>query len=159
MTCSKLITILFPPSSGRLRSIWVLINREITNTFSLKMHSWSQILLEEKLYFIWLPRTKVLPELKLTFAWFLNAHKIKNFALVQNYSLQPKIRSNIPFRCTCGCRSQWIMCPVHIWTVNRGQSGYILWNILFHFFLWKSNRFLFENNFPSAFKTTLQFSN
>ena len=41
MICSNLMTILLLPSSGRLRSIWALINREMINTLSSKTHSLS----------------------------------------------------------------------------------------------------------------------
>ena len=48
MICSKFMTILFVPSSGRLRSIWALINREIMKTVSSKMHSLSLVWLKMK---------------------------------------------------------------------------------------------------------------
>lgn len=46
--CSKLITILLSPASERSRSIWLVIIREITNTFSLKTHSLSLVWLKTK---------------------------------------------------------------------------------------------------------------
>ena len=48
MMCSKLITILLSPASERSRSIWLVIIREITNTFSLKTHSLSLVWLKTK---------------------------------------------------------------------------------------------------------------
>lgn len=46
--CSKTMTILLSPASERSRSIWLVITREITNTFSLKTHSLSLVWLKTK---------------------------------------------------------------------------------------------------------------
>lgn len=48
MICWKFTTILLSPSRGRLRSIWALINREMINTVSSKIHSLSLVRLKKK---------------------------------------------------------------------------------------------------------------